>query len=60
MITKDETDGHQNMNNGDGKTSDKPANGVVKEHQVDDEVERTSCGMECLYFTMQCCECSIM
>lgn len=59
MITKDDTDGHQNMSNGDGKFSDKPANGVVKDHPVDDN-EETSCGMECLYFTMQCCECSIM
>lgn len=63
MISKDNTDGHLNMNNGDGKfpgAGGGKSNGIVKEHPVDDEIERTSCGMECLYFAMQCCECSIM
>jgi len=64
MITKDDTDGHLNMNNGDGKFpgvgGGTPSNGIVKEHPVDDDIDKTSCGMECLYFAMQCCECSIM
>lgn len=63
MISKDSTDGHLNMNNGNGKcpgAEEGKSNGIVKEHPVDDEIERTSCGMECLYFAMQCCECSIM
>lgn len=63
MITKDDTDGHPNMSNGDDKHSGaggKSSNGIVKEHPVDDDVDKTSCGMECLYFAMQCCECSIM
>lgn len=61
MISKDDPDGHP-MSNGDGKfpgAGNKP-NGVVKEHPVDDDVDKTSCGMECLYFAMQCCECTIM
>jgi len=61
MITKDEGDGI--MSNGDGKNpgvGGKPSNGNVKEQPVDDDVDRPSCGMECLYFAMQCCECSIM
>ncbi|XP_025414356.1 uncharacterized protein LOC112686345 isoform X3 [Sipha flava] len=63
MITKDDTDGYLNMSNGDGKhpgAAGKPSNGIVKEHPVDDDVDKTSCGMECLYFAMQCCECTIM
>ncbi|VVC41435.1 Hypothetical protein CINCED_3A023030 [Cinara cedri] len=62
MITKDDTDGHI-MSNGNGKITGaggKLVNGVDKEHPVDDEANITSCGMECLYFAMQCCECSIM
>lgn len=62
MITKDEGDGI-NMSNGDGKhpgVGGKPSNGNVKEHPIDDDIDRPSCGMECLYFAMQCCECSIM
>ncbi|XP_060849473.1 uncharacterized protein LOC132928669 isoform X2 [Rhopalosiphum padi] len=63
MIAKDDSDGPVNMSNGDGKSGGaggKPSNGIVKEHPVDDDIDKTSCGMECLYFTMQCCECSIM
>ncbi|XP_016659866.1 uncharacterized protein LOC100165400 isoform X2 [Acyrthosiphon pisum] len=63
MIAKDDSDGPVNMSNGDGKSGgagSKPSNGIVKEHPVDDDIDKTSCGMECLYFTMQCCECSIM
>ncbi|KAE9539413.1 hypothetical protein AGLY_004665 [Aphis glycines] len=63
MIGKDDSDGPVNMSNGDGKSGGaggKPSNGIVKEHPVDDDIDKTSCGMECLYFTMQCCECSIM
>ncbi|XP_022183599.1 uncharacterized protein LOC111043092 isoform X2 [Myzus persicae] len=63
MIAKDDSDGPVNMSNGDGKSGGaggKPSNGIVKEHPDDDDIDRTSCGMECLYFTMQCCECSIM
>ncbi|XP_025194899.1 uncharacterized protein LOC112594359 isoform X3 [Melanaphis sacchari] len=63
MIAKDDADGPVNMSNGDGKSGgagDKPSNGIVKEHPVDDDIDKTSCGMECLYFAMQCCECSIM
>lgn len=62
MIAKDDADGHPNMSNGDGKfpgSGGKP-NGNVKDLPVDDDIDRTSCGMECLYFAMQCCECSIM
>lgn len=63
MITKDEGDCIINMSNGDGKhmgAGSKPSNGTVKEHPVDDDIDKPSCGMECLYFAMQCCECSIM
>lgn len=63
IISKDDSDGPVNMRNGDGKfggAGGKPSNGVVKEHPDDDDIDKTSCGMECLYFTMQCCECSIM
>ncbi|XP_050424101.1 uncharacterized protein LOC126835504 isoform X2 [Adelges cooleyi] len=64
MISKDNTDGHPNMSNGDGKFPgigcDKPSNGIVKEYPVEDDADKTSCGMECLYFAMQCCECTIM
>lgn len=63
MISKEDTDGHHNMSNGDGKysgSSGKSSNGIVKEQPIDEDVDKTSCGMECLYFAMQCCECSIM
>lgn len=35
---------------------------VKKEDEaaVNEEPEETSCGIECLYFTMQCCECTIL
>ncbi|XP_050524719.1 uncharacterized protein LOC126896192 isoform X2 [Daktulosphaira vitifoliae] len=64
MISKDNIDGQQTMGNGDGKfpgtNNGKPINGVVKDYPVDDDTDKTSCGMECLYFAMQCCECTIM
>lgn len=61
-MIKDDPDGHINMNNANGKNPGVggKSNGIVKEHPVDDDIDKTSCGMECLYFAMQCCECSIM
>lgn len=62
MIAKDESDGHPNMGNGDGKHPGAGGNpnGTAKEQPADDDDNRFSCGMECLYFAVQCCECSIM
>lgn len=41
---------------------DKVDNVCVKKEDsnVPEKPEETSCGIECLYFTMQCCECTIL
>lgn len=31
-----------------------------EEDDVKEKPDETSCGIECLYFTMQCCECTIL